>query len=77
MAPVGAWYLQKENGGKGLLLAGAPGVKPGRVVVLGAGTVGNNAVRIAVGMGAEVTVLESTARASRPSTSTTATGYGR
>jgi len=59
MAPqVGAWYLQKENGGKGLLLSGAPGVKPGRVVVLGAGTVGNNAVRIAVGMGAEVTVLD-------------------
>ncbi len=59
MAPqVGAWYLQKENGGKGLLLAGAPGVKPGRVVVIGAGTVGGNAVRIAVGMGAEVTVLD-------------------
>lgn len=59
MAPqVGAWYLQKENGGKGLLLAGAPGVKPGRVVILGAGTVGTNAVRIAVGLGAEVTVLD-------------------
>ena len=59
MAPqVGAWYLQKENGGKGLLLAGAPGVKPGRVVVLGAGTVGASAVRIAVGLGAEVTVLD-------------------
>jgi alanine dehydrogenase len=55
---VGAHYLQKENGGKGVLLAGAPGVKPGRVVVLGAGTVGSNAVRIAVGMGADVTVLD-------------------
>jgi alanine dehydrogenase len=55
---VGAHFLQKENGGKGLLLAGAPGVKPGRVVVIGAGTVGGNAVRIAVGMGADVTVLD-------------------
>ena len=55
---VGAHYLQKENGGKGVLLAGAPGVRPGRVVILGAGTVGSNAVRIAVGMGADVTVID-------------------
>jgi alanine dehydrogenase len=55
---VGAHFLQKECGGKGVLLAGAPGVRPGRVVVLGAGTVGGNAVRIAVGMGADVTVLD-------------------
>jgi alanine dehydrogenase len=55
---VGAHFLQKESGGRGVLLAGAPGVKPGRVVVLGAGTVGSNAVRIAVGMGADVTVLD-------------------
>jgi alanine dehydrogenase len=55
---VGAHFLQKEHGGKGVLLAGAPGVRPGRVVVLGAGTVGGNAVRIAVGMGADVTVLD-------------------
>ncbi len=55
---VGAHYLQKENGGRGVLLAGAPGVRPGRVVVLGAGTVGCNAVRIAVGMGADVTVMD-------------------
>ena len=55
---VGAHYLQKEHGGKGVLLAGAPGVRPGRVVVLGAGSVGSNAVRIAVGMGADVTVLD-------------------
>jgi alanine dehydrogenase len=55
---VGAHYLQKEKGGKGVLLAGAPGVRPGRVVILGAGTVGSNAVRIAVGMGADVTVLD-------------------
>jgi alanine dehydrogenase len=55
---VGAHYLQKENGGKGVLLAGAPGVRPGKVVVIGAGTVGSNAVRIAVGMGADVTVLD-------------------
>lgn len=55
---VGAFYLQKENGGKGVLLSGAPGVRAGRVVVLGGGTAGSNAVRIAVGMGAEVTVLD-------------------
>ncbi len=59
MAPqVGAHWLQKEQGGKGVLLAGAPGVLPGRVVILGAGTVGSNALRIAVGMGADVTVLD-------------------
>lgn len=55
---VGAHYLQKEQGGRGVLLSGAPGVRPGRVVILGAGTVGQNAVRIAVGMGADVTVLD-------------------
>jgi alanine dehydrogenase len=55
---VGATYLQKEHGGRGVLLSGAPGVRPGKVVVLGGGTVGGNAVRIAVGMGAEVTVLD-------------------
>jgi alanine dehydrogenase len=55
---VGANYLQKEHGGRGVLLSGAPGVRPGKVVVLGGGTVGGGAVRIAVGMGAEVTVLD-------------------
>lgn len=59
MAPqVGAHWLQKEQGGRGVLLAGAPGVRPGRVVILGAGTVGSNALRIAVGMGADVTVFD-------------------
>ena len=59
MAPqVGAHWLQKEQGGKGVLLAGAPGVRPGRVVILGAGTVGGNALRIAVGMGADVSVFD-------------------
>ncbi len=55
---VGAHYLQKENGGRGVLLSGAPGVPPGRILVLGAGVVGSNAVRIAVGMGADVTVMD-------------------
>jgi alanine dehydrogenase len=55
---VGAAYLQKEKGGKGVLLSGAPGVRAGRVAVLGGGTAGTNAVRIAAGMGAEVTVLD-------------------
>jgi alanine dehydrogenase len=54
---VGARYLEKTQGGHGLLLAGVPGVEPARVVVLGAGVVGSSATRIAVGMGAQVTVI--------------------
>jgi alanine dehydrogenase len=54
---VGAHYLGTVQGGRGLLLAGVPGVPPGHVVVLGAGVVGTSAVRIAVGMGARVTVI--------------------
>ena len=55
---VGAHYLEKENGGSGVLLGGAPGVRPGRVVVLGAGNVGWNAAWIAAGMEAEVVLLD-------------------
>lgn len=55
---LGAWALQMTNGGSGVLLGGVPGVPPARVVVIGAGTSGRNAVRVAVGMGAEVTVLD-------------------
>ena len=54
---VGAQYLEKTHGGRGVLLGGVPGVEPARVVVLGAGIVGSAAIRIAVGMGAQVTVL--------------------
>lgn len=54
---IGAHYLEKTQGGRGLLLAGVPGVEPGKVVVLGAGVVGSEATRIAVGMGAQVTVI--------------------
>ncbi|HEX5645789.1 MAG TPA: alanine dehydrogenase [Nitrospira sp.] len=54
---VGAQYLEKIHGGRGVLLAGVPGVTPGHVVVLGAGVVGTSALRIAAGMGAQVTVL--------------------
>ena len=54
---IGARYLEKTQGGRGLLLAGVPGVEAGRVVVLGAGVVGSAATRIAVGMGAQVTVI--------------------
>lgn len=55
---VGAASLEKEHGGKGILLGGVPGTRRGRVVILGGGIVGSNAARIAVGMGAEVTVLD-------------------
>jgi alanine dehydrogenase len=55
---IGAHYLERENGGRGVLLGGAPGVRPGRVVVLGAGNVGWNAAWIAQGMEAEVLLLD-------------------
>ena len=54
---VGAHYLEKEAGGRGILLGGITGVAPGRVVILGSGTVGTNAAQMAVGLGAEVTVM--------------------
>jgi alanine dehydrogenase len=57
-AVMGAYYLAKHNGGNGVLLGGVPGVLPGRVVVLGGGTSGINAARMAVGLGADVTILE-------------------
>jgi alanine dehydrogenase len=55
---VGAHFLERENGGRGVLLGGAPGVRPGRVVVVGAGNVGWNAAWIAAGMEAEVLLLD-------------------
>jgi alanine dehydrogenase len=59
MAPhVGAHCLEKENGGRGVLLAGVPGVSPASVVILGGGVAGSNAALIASGMGAEVAVLD-------------------
>ncbi|CUH16405.1 Alanine dehydrogenase [Jannaschia seosinensis] len=59
LAPqVGAWTLQKANGGRGTLLGGVPGVGPASVVVIGGGVVGTHAARIAAGMGADVTVLD-------------------
>jgi alanine dehydrogenase len=59
MAPqVGAYHLQQANGGRGVLIGGAPGVRPARVVVIGAGNVGWNAAWIAQGMEAEVLLLD-------------------
>jgi len=59
LAPqVGAWTLQKANGGRGVLLGGVPGVGPGKVLVIGGGVVGTHAAKIAAGMGADVTVLD-------------------
>jgi len=55
---VGAKCLEKESGGRGVLLAGVPGVKPGKVAIIGGGRVGMNAARLAVGMGADVTLLD-------------------
>ncbi len=55
---VGAHYLERPNGGRGVLLGGAPGVRPARVVVLGAGNVGWNSAWIAQGMEAEVVLLD-------------------
>ncbi len=59
LAPqAGAYHLEKPVGGRGLLLGGVPGVAPGRVVVVGGGVVGYNAAVIALGLGAQVTILE-------------------
>ena len=59
LAPqVGAWTLQKANGGRGVLMGGVPGVSPARVLVIGGGVVGTHAAKIAAGMGADVTVLD-------------------
>ena len=57
-AIVGSYHLAKHCGGRGSLLGGVPGVAPGRVVVLGGGTAGVNAARVATGIGADVTILE-------------------
>lgn len=55
---MGAWALIMANGGSGVLLPGVPGVAPGKVCIIGGGIVGTNAARIAVGIGADVTLLE-------------------
>ena len=57
-AQAGAYFLEKPLGGRGLLLGGVPGVAPGRVLVIGGGIVGYNAAVIAIGLGANVTILE-------------------
>jgi len=55
---VGAWCLQAQNGGRGVLLSGASGVRPAKVVILGAGIAGTNACQVAVGVGAHVSILD-------------------
>ena len=55
---VGAYFLQKSNGGRGVLLSGVPGVPPAEVVIIGGGVVGTNAAKVAAGMGADVTILD-------------------
>jgi alanine dehydrogenase len=55
---VGAHYMEKENGGRGKLLSGVPGVRPADVVIIGAGVVGSNAAQVASGLGAQVFVID-------------------
>ncbi len=55
---IGAHYLEKPQGGRGVLLGGVPGVEPAEVVIIGGGIVGTNAAKMAVGMGAQVTIIE-------------------
>ncbi|MFZ5790616.1 MAG: alanine dehydrogenase [Pseudomonadota bacterium] len=55
---VGAFYLQKEPGGSGVLLGGVPGVSPAKVVIIGGGVSGTHAAKMAVGLGAEVTIID-------------------
>ncbi|WP_127579008.1 alanine dehydrogenase [Paenibacillus koleovorans] len=57
-AQIGAQYLEKPNGGKGILLGGVPGVRKGKVTIIGGGVVGTNAAKIAVGLGANVTMID-------------------
>lgn len=57
-AQIGAQFLEKPKGGKGILLAGVPGVKRGKVTIIGGGVVGTNAAKIAVGLGADVTIID-------------------
>ena len=54
----GARYLEKQQGGRGVLLGGVPGVRPGKVVILGGGVVGTEAAKIAIGMGAQVQIID-------------------
>ncbi len=62
---MGAWALTMANGGSGVLLPGVPGVAPGKVTILGGGVVGTNAAQIALGLGADVTLLEQNPAAMR------------
>lgn len=55
---VGAWCLQAQNGGRGVLLSGASGVRPAKIVIIGAGIAGTNACQVAVGVGAHVSILD-------------------
>ncbi|WP_163971645.1 alanine dehydrogenase [Oceanobacillus halotolerans] len=57
-AQIGAQFLEKTKGGKGILLSGIPGVKRGKVTVIGGGVVGTNAAKIAVGLGANVSIID-------------------
>ena len=59
---AGASALEKAHGGRGVLLGGVPGVAPGKVAVIGGGVVGFNAAQMAVGLGADVTILDRTRR---------------
>jgi len=55
---IGAYYLQRDHGGKGILMGGVTGVKPGKVTIIGGGVVGTNAAKMAMGLGANVTILD-------------------
>lgn len=57
-AQIGSQFLQKSNGGKGILLAGVPGVERGKVTIIGGGVVGANAAKLAIGLGADVTIID-------------------
>ncbi|MFP3821584.1 NAD-binding protein, partial [Bacillus sp. SIMBA_008] len=57
-AQIGAQFLEKPKGGKGILLAGVPGVSRGKVTIIGGGVVGTNAAKMAIGLGADVTLID-------------------
>ena len=72
---VGAHYLEKMQGGRGILLGGVPGVPAARVVIIGGGVVGTNSAKMTVAMGAHVTIIDTTFSGPAPPSASTATTF--
>ncbi len=73
---LGAQFLEKHHGGRGVLLGGVPGVARGVVTIIGGGVVGINAAKIAIGMGARVNILDVSAQRPSPTSTTCSATFG-